>query len=172
MNPRTRSLVLILAFPLLAAANPCAGGPITGNAQPAPATRALPSARDEGGARGVVPLTHDLAGVSKAGAAIVRTPEEEALLAIRDEAQARIRELAQRYTATLDPAERFDLLQRASEIKKQADVRFLETKISFARSRGDLRSVNELGMMLERLIHPPARTTPVEPQSQVKGGAK
>jgi hypothetical protein len=167
MRPLVPILLVLATFPATARA----AGPIADMAKPAPATRVAPPAEtgSRSAARAVQPDPSKARGTN---AALRLSPEEQALLSIREEAQARVGELARRSAATNDPAARLELQRQAIEIKQQAQVRFLETKISFARSRGDFAAVQELELTLDRLIHPPARAVPAEPQTLVKGGAR
>jgi hypothetical protein len=170
MHSRTRSLIPFLVLPFLAGAIPSAAGPITGLSDPAPAVRATAPAQDA--ARGTGVVRPDATRNPNATAAVHLTPEEEALTAIRKEAQAQVTELARRAAITSNEAVRLDLYRQAIEIKKQAEIQFLETKISFARTRGDLAAVQQIEMVLENLIHPPARTIVPGADSPVKGGAR
>ncbi|MGH7727045.1 MAG: hypothetical protein ACREOU_16605 [Candidatus Eiseniibacteriota bacterium] len=170
MHSRTRSLFPFLALPFLVGAIPSAAGPITGLSDPAPAVRATAPAQDA--ARGAGVVQPEATRNPSATTAVPLTPEEEALTAIRKEAQAQVAELARRAAATSNEAVRLDLHRQAIEIKKQAEMQFLATKISFARSRGDLAAVNQLEMIRENLIHPPARASVPGADSPVKGGAR
>lgn len=172
MHPRTRPLVPILLLLLLASATPSPAGPITGGAQPVQGVRVAPPAETGQGARRVAAVQPGPGTIPSGSKAIRLTPEEQALLAIRENAQARVTDLALRAASTTDPGARLELQRQAVEIKQQAQIRFLETKIAFALDRGDLAAVHELEMGLERLLHPPARTVPAEPASPVKGGAR
>lgn len=176
MQPLTRPIVPILLLFGLAAATPASSaGPIAGDLPLPPANspaRVAPPAETGSGSRALTVVRPDPTKTPNTATTVPLTPEERALLSIREDAHARVAELARRTSATADPASRYELQRQAQEIKRQAEIRFVETKISFARTRGDLAAAHELELALDRMLHPTARNVPAEPGSPVKGGAR
>jgi len=87
-----------------------------------------------------------------------QTAEERALLEIRKESWRRVREIAEQLRGMEEGPSRQDLERRALEIKRDYRVRFLETKASFARTRGELATAHELERLIERILHPRSQT--------------
>jgi hypothetical protein len=103
-----------------------------------------------------------------------RAAEKRALSALREDAVQRVQALVVRMRA-LPPGAEFEALERqAQDIKRQSEVDFLRTKLSFARGRGALAAAHELEEAIDLLLNPPKPVvSPDEAEraaSPMKGG--
>lgn len=162
---------LLFALPLFAslawASAWASGGGLQGF--PRAATPTTPASVPAAGARALdtTPLP------AGAGAkAVPLTPEQKALEAIREEARVQVQAIVAQIVNLPDSPARHDLMRRASEIKKQAEVRCLETKLAFAHERGDVVAIQEIETALDRMLHPTVRAIPPGTPGPVKGGAQ
>ena len=101
--------------------------------------------------------------------------ERRALRALRENAVQRVQALVDRMRA-LPPGE-FEALERqAQDIKRQSEVDFLRTKLTFARGRGDSNAAHDLEAAIELLVNPPQPVVSPEEAaraaSPVKGGVR
>jgi hypothetical protein len=143
-----------------------------------PATTPTPVA-----AAGVVRLPASIAGgVTSARQA---SQEDLAILAIRDDARKRVEEIQTRIAASPEGPARQPLMREVLRIKHEAELRVLETKLSFATVRGDRRAAQQIEEARARLLHPElvkaapagsvassaAATRPV-PSAPGKGGSR
>ena len=103
--------------------------------------------------------------------------EREALAAILDDGHLQVRQLASGLEGlTAGPARR-ELNERIREAKEETRLRLLETKLDFARERGDLESVQSIEAVIFRIENPrpPAATPAAAPAAKpahTKGGAR
>ena len=107
--------------------------------------------------------------------------EELAILAIHDDARQRIEALQTRIAASPDGPARQALMREVLRIKQEAELRLLETKLSFATLRGDTRASRQIEDARERLLHPgiskasgpsPAGVARSAPSAPGKGGPR
>jgi hypothetical protein len=83
-----------------------------------------------------------------------RSAEKKALLDIRQDAQQRVRALVVRMNALPEGPALEALSREAQSIKRQSDLDFLSTKLTFARGRGDLTAMHELEEAIELMVNP------------------
>jgi hypothetical protein len=85
------------------------------------------------------------------------TAGERVLAGIREEGRAQVRAIALEMQATDDPEQRRALQLRASEIKQQTRLRFLETLAAQSLERGDLDRHTEAMRQIQNTLNPPLR---------------
>ncbi len=172
MHPRRTTALLLLAIPLLALAHPSQAGPLAGGAQPAPGASSLARPAPATSNTGAGVLTPPPGSPRAVPAARPLTAEERALVTIRMEAQTRVQALMKRAAGLSDPAAHRPIHEQVLEVKKQFHVRFLETKIAHARTRGDAVAAQELETALDRFMRPVVRSLPADPGATTKRGAR
>lgn len=99
-------------------------------------------------------------------------PDEQALLAVRQEGQQRVAELAALLRDAVDPEARRQLERQVVETKKKTRLEFLRLKVEFARRDGDRREESLALALIEAIEHPP-RPVPsmhVRPRPGTRGG--
>jgi hypothetical protein len=134
----------------------------------APAVRA----DTPGPAAGVAPATRvEVTAPRPAAPRVVRSAEAQALLAVREEGQRQVQALVDQMKALPAGSLQLRALQRqAVETKKQNEVEFLRTKVTFARQRGDLAAVHALEDQIDQFLNPRPRV--VAPADKPEGGAR
>ena len=112
---------------------------------PAPTTASSPSA-----------LTGQVAGGAKPAPARTASAEEQALIAIREDAVRRVEALTRQAAQTPEGPARAAMLKQVGEIKRDSEIRFLETKAAFARGRGDVATAGLIEGIIAARRAPPA----------------
>jgi hypothetical protein len=98
-----------------------------------------------------------------------RSAEKKALLDLRQDAQQRVRELVVRMNALPEGPELEAIAREVQSIKRQSDLDFLTTKLTFARGRGDLAAMHELEEAIELMVNP--RKAAVSPAEAARAAA-
>ena len=89
------------------------------------------------------------------GVRAVRAEEREALKGFDADNVAVVRTIVRRARSLPDGPERLALMQRAAEIKREAEVTRLRLQLDFARRGGDPVRAAEIELVLEQRLHPP-----------------
>jgi hypothetical protein len=86
----------------------------------------------------------------------VASAEEQALIAIREDAVQRVETLMRQAAQTPEGPARAAILKQVVEIKLDSEIRFLETKAAFARGRGDVATASRIEDVIAARRAPPA----------------
>ena len=88
------------------------------------------------------------------------SPEQRALLAIREEGQSRVRDLAWRIQSLPHGPERRKLIQQAAALKIEYRIRHLEARLAFARASENAAAAERIESVIERFLKPSLSVTP------------